>query len=62
MHRLTFDVDNETHHRLQIIPRGSRNRCLRMIVERVAVLIEEQPAETIAKILTAALTKKDIIG
>ena len=62
MPRLTFTVSADTHRRLQIIPHGSRNRVLRYAVERLAELIEEAPAETIAKLLTAELTREDLTG
>ena len=58
--RLSIDIDRVTHRKLQVIPHGSRKRVLRYVIEVVADMIEANPAETIAKILTADLTIEEL--
>ena len=58
--RLSIDIDLETHRKLQVIPHGSRKRVIRYLIEVYADMIDKNPAETIARILTADLRIEDL--
>ena len=62
MPQLTFQISEETHKTLTLIPYGSRKRIYRLMIENLARLIEENRVETIAMLVMHELTLKEAMG
>jgi hypothetical protein len=60
MPRLTFDITDEIHAKLSLIPYGSRKRVMVMIVENIARMIEEDRVATLAKLIHSTLELDEI--
>lgn len=60
MPRLTFDITDEIHEKLSLIPYGSRKRVMVMVVENIARMIEEDRVGTLAKLIHSTLTLDEI--
>ena len=60
MPRLTFDITDEIHEKLSLIPYGSRKRVMVMVVENVARMIEEDRVGTLANLIHSTLTLAEI--
>jgi len=61
MIRLTFDISEETHKKLSVIPHGMRKHTYRAIIETLADQLEATPAETLHAILQRRLEMASLI-
>ena len=60
--RMTFDISDETHVQVKLIPHGMRKKVLRLLVENLARLIKEDQVAVITKLITHQLTLEQAMG